>query len=442
MSAPGPTAGADAAPPLGDAEFAALMAGFAPFEPAPRLAVAVSGGADSMALVLLAQAWAVAAGGSLTALTVDHRLRAASAAEAAQVAQWLAARGIAHRILRRNEAAPARGIQAAARAARYRLLEAWCAAEGVLHLLVAHNREDQAETLLLRLARGSGLDGLAGMAAIAEHRQCRVLRPLLEVPRARLEAALRAAGQPWIEDPSNRNPAYARVRLRRAQALLAESGLGVERLAATATRLGRARAALEVGVAGLLAASVLLHPAGFAELDPAALRRAPEEIGLRALAAVLATVGGGTYPPRLERLERLYRELPDGLEGGRTLGGCRVLPRPGGVLVCREADAAAPPVPAPPGATVYWDGRFSLYLPATAPEGLVLGALGAASLAAPRALPAAVRAGLPAVREGAAVVAVPGLGYIKAGFDSGRLGSWRLLFRPTRPLSGAGFTVV
>jgi tRNA(Ile)-lysidine synthase len=430
--------------PLGAAEFAALMAGFAPFEPAPRLAVAVSGGADSMALVLLAAAWAAAAGGSLTALTVDHRLRAASAAEAAQVAEWLAARGIAHRILRRNDAAPARGIQAAARAARYRLLEAWCAAEGVLHLLVAHNREDQAETLLLRLARGSGLDGLAAMAAIAEHRQCRVLRPLLEVPRARLEATLRAAAQPWIEDPSNRDPAYARVRLRRAQALLAESGLGVERLAATATRLGRARAALEAAVAALLAASVLVHPAGFVQLDPAALRRAPEEIGLRALAAVLATVGGGTYPPRLERLERLYRELPDGLERGRTLGGCRVLPRPrpGGVLVCREAEAAAPSVPAPPGATVYWDGRFSLYLPETAPEGLMLGALGAASLAAPRSFPAAVRAGFPAVHEGGAVVAVPALGYTKAGFEPGRLGSWRLLFRPTRPLSGAGFTVV
>jgi tRNA(Ile)-lysidine synthase len=442
MSAPGPTAGADVASPLGDAEFAALMAGFAPFGPAPRLAVAVSGGADSMALVLLAAAWATAAGGSLTALTVDHRLRAASAAEATRVAEWLAARGIVHRILRRNDAAPARGIQAAARAARYRLLEAWCAAEGVLHLLVAHNREDQAETLLLRLARGSGLDGLAGMAAVAEHRQCRLLRPLLEVPRTRLEATLHAAGQPWIEDPSNRDPAYARVRFRRAQAHLAESGLGVARLAATAARLGRARAALEVGVVALLAASALVHPAGFVQLDPVTLRRAPEEIGLRALAAVLAMLGGGTYPPRLERLERLYRELPGGLEKGRTLGGCHVLPRSGGVLVCREADAAAPPVPALPGATVYWDGMFSLYLPETAPEGLVLGALGAASLATPRSFPAAAKASLPAVREGASVVAVPALGYIKAGFDPGRLGSWRLLFRPTRPLSGAGFTVV
>lgn len=440
MSAGGAGGTAESASPLGADEFAALLARFAPFEPAPRLAVAVSGGADSMALTLLAWRWAEAAGGSLTALTVDHGLRAASADEAEQVARWLSARGVPHRILRRDEAPPARGLQAAARAGRYRLLEGWCAAQGVLHLLVAHHREDQAETLLLRLARGSGLDGLAGMPALAEHRQCRVLRPLLDLPRARLEATLRAFGQSWIEDPSNRNPAYARVRLRQAEALLADAGLGSARLAATTARLGRARSALEAGVAGLLAGAVLVHPEGFVRLDGTALRRAPVEIGLRALAAALSMVGGGAYPPRLERLERLYGDLPQALGGGRTLGGCRVLPGPAGVLVCREAEAVAPPVAAVPGASVYWDGRFSLYLPPEAPEGLVLGALGAAPAgAATRSLPAAVRAGVPAVRHRETVVAVPALGYTRAGVDTR---GWHLLFRPTRPMSGAGFTVV
>lgn len=436
------TAEADAATPLGAEEFAALMAAFAPFEPAPRLAVAVSGGADSLALALLAQGWAEAAGGRLTALTVDHRLRAESAAEAAQVADWLAARGIAHRVLRRDEPFPARGVQAAARAARYRLLEGWCAAAGVLHLLVAHHRDDQAETLLLRLARGSGLDGLAGMAAAVEHRQCRVLRPLLGVPRDRLGATLRAAGQPWIEDPSNLDPAYGRARMRRAQALFAEAGLGTARLAATAARLGRAREALEASVAALLAAAALVHPAGFVRLDPAALSGAPDEVVLRALAAVLAMAGGSAYPPRLERLERLHRELAGGLARGRTLGGCRILPWRGKLLVCREADAAAPPLPAPPGAAIYWDGRFSLYLPPSAPAGLALGALGATPLAAASSLPAAARAGLPALSDGTSVVAVPALGYWRPGFEAGLLSPWRLLFRPTRPLSGAGFTVV
>ncbi|HWI27955.1 MAG TPA: tRNA lysidine(34) synthetase TilS [Stellaceae bacterium] len=418
------------------------MAPFAPFEGAPRLAVAVSGGADSLALALLAHGWSAAAGGDIVALTVDHRLRPESAGEAERVRAWLGQRGIAHRILRSDAPTPTRDIQAAARALRYRLLEEWCAAEGVLHLLVAHNREDQAETLLLRLARGSGLDGLAGMAAVAEHRQCRVLRPLLGVSRARLVATLASAGQSWIEDPSNRNPAYARVRLRRAGAVLAEAGLDAERLAATASRLGRSRAALEAMVAALLASAAMPHPAGFVRLDPMILTRAPAEAGLRALAAVLAMVGGGAYPPRLERLERLYRELPSRLGGGRTLGGCRVVPRRGGLLVCREAAAAAPPVPAPPGATVYWDGRFSLYLPPTAPEGLLLGALGAAKVKAATPLPATARSGLPALSDRRSVLAVPTLGYLREGADGRSLAGARLLFRPTRPWAGAGFTVV
>jgi tRNA(Ile)-lysidine synthase len=433
---------AAAAPPLGADEFSTLMARLGPFEGGPRLAVAVSGGADSMALTLLAAAWTAVAGGTLTALTVDHRLRPAAAEEAAQVAAWLGGRGIAHRTLRLPTPLPAKGVQAAARAARYRQLESWCAEAGVLHLLLAHNLEDQAETLLLRLARGSGLDGLAGMAPVSERAACRVLRPLLEVPRARLEATLRQAGQGWIEDPSNRDPAYLRVRLRRAEAVLEEAGLGAARLAATAARLGRARAALEAGVAALLARAALVHPAGFVRLDPAALKAAPEEIGLRALAAVLALVGGALYPPRLERLERLYREIPAGIGGGRTLGGCRVLARRGRLLVCREPAAVAPPVPALPGGTIHWDGRFCLYLPTTAPDGLSLGALGAARLDVVPALPAAARTGLPALRDDRSVAAVPALGYVREGFGDGWLAGLRLFFRPSRPLSGSGFTVV
>src|SRR5262249_58959503 len=136
------------------------------------------------------------------------------AAEARQVGAWLGARGIAHRTLVWEGPHPASDIQAAARAARYRLLEAWCAEHGYLHLLTAHHREDRAETFWLRLARGSGLDGLAGMSALTEHAQCRVLRPLIDVPPERLQERLRRAGQAWIEDPSNSNTDFARVRLR------------------------------------------------------------------------------------------------------------------------------------------------------------------------------------------------------------------------------------
>lgn len=423
------------------------MAAFEPFEPAPHIAVAVSGGADSLALTLLADHWVRARGGTLTGLTVDHGLRAASASEGAQVGAWLAARCIDHRCLVWGGPKPQRGIQAAARAARYRLLEGWCGQAGVLHLLIAHHREDQAETVLLRLARGSGLDGLAGMAAAVEREACRILRPLLGVSQGRLPATLKAVGQEWVEDPSNGDRTYARVRLRQGmRTLLAEEGLTAERLAETAAHLGRARAALEASVAELLARAIAVHPAGFVRLDAAMLAAAPKEIGLRALSAVLAMVGGADYPPRLERLVRLHGQLTGGLGGGRTLGGCRVLPRRGGVLICREPSAIAPPMPAPPGETVSWDGRFRMRLPATATQGLMLGALGSTVLEAAERLPAAVRASLPALRDHKEVVAVPPLRYVRDGFDgdlwlSGRA-AYTLLLRPTRPLTGAGFTVV
>jgi len=430
---------------LSGEEFAALMGPFAPFEPEPALAVAVSGGPDSMALVLLADRWARERGGRGTALTVDHQLRPEAAAEAVQVAQWLGRRGIAHVTLAGAELLPRGDVQAEARALRYRLLEGWCADAGVLHLLTAHHQDDQAETLLLRLARGSGLDGLTGMSAVVERAQCRVLRPLLPVPRARLGATLAAGGQDWIEDPSNRNSAYARVRLRDSAALLAAEGLTGERLAATAGRLGRARAALEAAVAAVLVCAVRLDPAGFAWLDAAALKAAPEEIGLRGLAALLATIAGAAQPPRLNSLERLYRLLPDGIAGGQTLGGCRVLPRRGGVLVCRELSAAAPDVAVMPGAATFWDGRFRLTLPRTAPDGLSLGALGAAAVPEPARsaarFPAAVRPSLPALRDAAGILAVPHLEYQRQGSNLG--GVLRaLLFCPARPLGRAGFTVV
>ena len=195
-------------------------------------AVAVSGGADSLALTLLANAWARRRGGTVAALTVDHRLRPESAAEARRTGEWLASRGIAHQTLVWDGPHPASDIQAEARTARYRLLQACCAEQGYLHLLTAHHLEDRAETFWLRLARGSGLDGLAGISAVSERARCRVLRPLLDVPPERLRARLRREGQEWIEDPSNRNTEFGRVRVREARALIASEGLSAERLRA------------------------------------------------------------------------------------------------------------------------------------------------------------------------------------------------------------------
>lgn len=436
----------EAAEAVTAAEFARCMAAFAPFEPAPQLAVAVSGGSDSMALTVLAQEWASARGGCVFALTVDHGLRAESTAEAQHVAASCSALGIPHATLRWSGPAPKSGIQAAARQARYRLLEAWCAAHAVLHLLLAHQREDQAETLLMRLRRGSGPDGLAAMPALAERRDVRVLRPLLGIPRRRLRATLAAAGQGWIDDPSNLNPAFMRVRLRAEMDTIASRGLDTERLAALAKRFGEARIHAERDTAALLARAATLDPAGFAWLDSALIAAAPHDIAMTAMAALIATISGAEYPPRRERLERLLSCLRQGLASGRSLGGCLIQPRRGRTLICREPAAIAPPVALAPGARVAWDGRFTIDVPETLPPGLFLGGLGVpaaldgAARRALAAIPAPVRPGLAALRCGDAIAAVPALRYVAEPWRKCALPE--AIFRPTRPLMGAGFTIV
>ena len=453
------SAAAQAAPhPLGPAEFDSLVSPLGPYESAPHVAAAVSGGADSLALALLLRPWVEAQGGRLTALTVDHRLRPGSAAESRRVGRILRPLGIAHRILTWEGPAPARNIQAEARRIRYDLLGEWCARHGVLHLALAHHLEDQAETLLLRLGRGSGLEGLAAMPALGEGVMLRVLRPLLTVPKARLVATLTERGLSWIEDPSNADVRHARVRLRKLDRALSAEGLTAARLAATAGRLGRARQAVEDQVSALLLRAVRLRPEGYGELDPKLISAASDEVALRGLARLLRSLGGQAYAPRLERLERLLQRLREGLAQGTirgmTLGGCRLLPRGGRrpyLLVVRETRRLET-LSLAPGRSVLWDGRFEIKVPDSAPEsGLRVAALGAALRSArghPAALrgggrlgvPAAARPALPALRDARGLLAVPHLGYQRGGLRAQIVVKCR--FTPKNGLFPAAFTVV
>ncbi len=423
--------------PLSADDFSSLMADFGPFERPPALAVAVSGGADSMALACLAQDWAGSHGGSIQALTVDHGLRKESRAEARQVGRWLAARGIAHTILTWRGDKPSAGIQAAAREGRYALLENWCRNKGVLHLLLAHHLEDQAETFLLRLGRGSGLAGLAGMAAVEYREGLRLLRPLLAVPKVCLAATLTARGQDWVEDPSNRNEKFRRVRARTILAGLAPEGLEAARIADAAARLRRASDAIDAQVSDVLVEAVIIHPEGYARLDAAALRAAPEEASLRALSRVLMTVSGQVYPPRFERLRHLHGGLADlalRRSGGRTLHGCRIAPGSGafrasryGLVVTREMSAIGDPVTLAAGASAVWDGRFRIGVVRSAGTGRQswrVQPLGKAGWTEIRgqvnetratAIPAAARLTLPAFYDGKGVVAMPHLDFVRRG---------------------------
>ena len=372
-----------------------------------RLGVAVSGGGDSMALLVLA---AQQPGLQLRAVTLDHGLRPEAAGEAAAVAALCAHLGIEHSILR-WEGAPVRGnLQAAARRARYRMIAEW--SHGLDAVLLGHTLDDQAETVLMRLARGSGVDGLSGMAEVMERDGQRWLRPLLGQRREALREVLRARGIDWCEDRSNRDARFQRVRARQALSALAGLGITSEGLAATAARQARARLALEAQTEAALMAH-LREDRGTLLLAPAVLDLLPE-IRDRLFARLVMALSGAEHRPRLEGLQRW-------IEGARGPGGpfmgVMLRSEPGGLRLFREPRAVAG-LAVPVGAL--WDGRWQAR-PDTPCAGAELRALGEAGLRQLSAqahaglhphwrqtgLPREVLAGLPGLWQGTRLIAAP-----------------------------------
>jgi len=298
-------------------------------------AVGVSGGSDSLALMLLLADWArVQDLPRPLVFCVDHGLRPEAKAEGKKVMAWARAAGLRGHVLRDENALPTSdNLEAAARALRYRLMGAAMAKKKLAALYVAHTEDDQAETFLLRLGRGSGVDGLSGMRALApfpdpNFPELRLARPLLSFSRAVLREYLAALNQPWIDDPMNADPRFARVRVRQAWPELTALGLSPARLVEACNHLARARVALEIAAEAVAARACRPHADGVL-IDPVALSQAPPELALRSLAGVLMLVSGNPYRPRFDRLQSLFAALAeDGLKGGRTLHGCRIGPAP------------------------------------------------------------------------------------------------------------------
>lgn len=482
--------------PICDDEFARLFAGL---ERTP-LALAVSGGADSVALMHMAARWAARAevralwrstaagragggarltppppwhrdadtssargGGSGTepgrphvvVLTVDHGLRPHAAAEAALVAREAAALGLLCAILRWEGAKPVTGVQAAAREARRRLLvdavlaeRDWLAAsppaEGedapppCRSLVMAQHRDDQAETVLMRLARGSGLDGLGGMRprdaiarsgadAGAAADAVPLLRPLLDQPKTRLVATLETLGVRWIEDPSNDDERFERVRIRRLLRQLEGVGLTADMIALSARRLRDAEADLRKLFAATAAAGAIRWHAGLmADLERAGAAFAGPYVLARTLRQVLDAFGGAAPRPELAEVERLVAASARANCGGATLGGCRIefigAGGDGGrsIRVYREgAGVGLTETPVAPGETVAWDGgRYLVTASPTARPGALVRALGMAGWAELKAQvpqlghlawPAAAAATLPVIARADRTVAVVGV---------------------------------
>ncbi|MFC0408085.1 tRNA lysidine(34) synthetase TilS [Roseomonas elaeocarpi] len=366
------------------------MAPLGPFGSAPRLVVGVSGGADSLATFLLAEHWVRRRGGAVLAAVVDHGLRAGSDAEAAGVVAALRARGFTARLLSLGLLGGS-ALQARARAARHEALRQAAGEFGAPWLLLGHHQGDQAETLLFRLLRGSGESGLAAMPGFRGSDGVALLRPLLPVPRARLLATVLAAGLQPVSDPSNRDPRFARTRMR--EAIDRHAG-AAEGLSAAAAGFATRRLRREDEVAERLGAAASFRAEGWVRLDAAALGR--DAVAARALAALVRSLGGAPYAPASEAVAVLLQR------GGGTLGG--VCWR--GEALFREPAACAPPVPAAAGGC--WDGRWRF---AARPGADQVGALGeAASLAPPalrRTCPRDVLRSLPALWRGGEVREFP-----------------------------------
>jgi tRNA(Ile)-lysidine synthase len=408
--------------------------------PITALGIAVSGGADSMALLHLMAGWARRCGPAaprLHVLTVDHQLRAAAAVEAQHVAAHAQSLGLTAAILTWTGEKPKSGLQDAARAARYQLIADYARTNGLAGVCVAHTADDQAETFLMRLAHGSGVDGLAGMATVSRrldlgpdlgpdlsqenHQDLTLVRPLLGVRKAALVATLKAAGITWIDDPSNQDLAFERIRVRNAAPVLHKIGLDAAAIGLTAKRLARASGALEAATSHWLDDATMFDGCafGYCRFDLQRWHAAPEEWRVRALAQLLAVIGGQDGPIGMGQIESLVARLQDTDPKGATLGRCVLAIADQTVTIVREDGRAdVPRATLEPGMTARWDNRFHVAWPPSAAGPVEVQALGPEGLkrvkaetGEPSGLPAGALRTLPSFWRSGQLLAVPNLGF-------------------------------
>lgn len=365
------------------------------------LGVALSGGGDSLALLHLLHDQL--GPGRLRAVTVDHGLRDGSAAEALFAAASADSLGIPHATLRWDWDRTG-NLMAEARRARMRLIGDWAQGQGIGMVALGHTQDDQAETVLMQLARGAGVDGLSAMAPQRQEGGITWLRPLLPFRREALRDDLRARGVTWIDDPSNDNPRFDRVRFRQALAVLEPLGVGIPELAATAGRMADARDALEDQVARAAAAHAHLHH-GDVVIDRAALFRLLPEVRRRLLLQALTWVSRGGYPPRAATLAAAINAAREGRR--HTLHGCLLGAVRDHLRISREPRAVAATTCI---TTAIWDGRWQMLGPHA--PGLEVRALGQAGLSAltvapPQGLPRASLVAQPAIWRDDTLVAAP-----------------------------------
>lgn len=382
------------------------------------LAVAVSGGADSLALLLLAHELAAKSGSYVIALTVDHQLRSESKTEALQVKQWANKWGIEHVILNWDHDRPTSGLQEKARKARYALLTDWCRQQQISTLLLGHHQQDQEETFWLRLSSGSGLDGLAGMKRSLVRNDVVLLRPLLDFSKERIKNTLRAKNQEWIEDPSNKNPLFFRGRLRH---FLQEEGLSSPRLLEIMKKLQNDADFIYTSLYQSLESITNLQEGGYITLHKKAFNDLHPTIAQRVVSFLLQWFSDLDYAPRTAQVSRIFEKIKE--ESSFTSGGIYWTFSPEQIFLFRENRAVQGPlILSHLQERTLWDQRFWVdpALKEHCSHDMALKPLGTAhglpkevkSLIPRRGWPV-----LPALWEKGMVVAVPHLCYNSLKFE-------------------------
>lgn len=312
-----------------------------------KIGVAVSGGGDSMALLDLLRR---RGGTTLCVASVNHGFREEADDEIALVAEYAARHGLSHDVLRWHWDGVG-NLQAAARDGRRGALRDWAIAKGIEYVALGHTADDQAETFLMRLARGSGVDGLSGMTAVRPDGPVTWCRPLLTVRRDDLRRHLREVGVKWADDPSNEDSRFDRVKARQMMETLTPLGLSVARLVQTAEHMAQEKDVL-VWAASQAKAQAAKVVAGDVVLERSALANMPKALAFRILADALCFVSGDTYRPRFKALKAAWSSDRD-----TSLHGCLILHRGGGVNITRELNAVQKIV-VPLG--MLWDGRWQV----------------------------------------------------------------------------------
>ena len=369
-----------------------------------RLGIAVSGGGDSMALMYAASRFFGGAQTTLCAATVDHGLRPEAASEAEFVKSAAGTLGLAHNTLTCTVPTTSGNLQSNARDARYQLLSDWAVEQGIQTILLGHTADDQAETVLMRLGRSAGVDGLAAMSERQVRHGITYLRPLLTISRAELRAYLSEAGIEWIEDPSNLNEKFMRIRVRNALDTFEELGISVTALNDVAGSMQEARQALQWYTHQAAQDMATIH-SGDVALDPSPFLDLPKDVARRLLIHSIRWVSGASYPPRRKPQEEVLQAVIDG--EAATLSGCQILRHNNRIWICREYNAVKS-LQAKPGQP--WDRRWSVAGPDQ--RGITIRALGHDGLSQcpdwrETGRPRASLLATPSVWKGEAFVAAP-----------------------------------